>query len=104
MKNFIKISMIVILPILFTDTAIAQRKKDKGQNPKQAAKEQAQLKKERKQKVDKEMEAKQKSHRDIQDKATKRRMKRSLRKSQRLNRNRPEPFYKRWFRKRRIRK
>jgi hypothetical protein len=104
MKNILKALLIISLSILATDSAIAQRKKDKGQSPRQAAKEQAQLKKERKQKVDKEMEDKKKSHHDIQDKATKRRMKRSLRKSQKLNRNRPEPFYKRWFRKRRIRK
>jgi len=93
-------------PILFTlllsitaTTVVAQ--KDKGQSPKEAAKEQSRLQSDREKKIDQEIKAKEKGHRDSQDKQTRKRMKRNLKKSKRMNSGKPQPFYKAWFRKKR---
>jgi hypothetical protein len=41
-------------------------------------------------------------HRKIQDKKTRKRMKRSAKKQKKLSNGKSQPFYKRWFRKRRF--
>lgn len=96
--------IVVVLTILIAAPVYGQRRKDKGQTPKQAAKEQRDLQKARANKIDGELEARAKKHQDIQDKKTRRRMKRNMKKSQRLSDRRPEPFYKRWFRRKRHKK
>ncbi len=97
MKRLSILAIITVFLTLCSENLSAQ--KEKSQSPKAQAKEQAQLRKEREDKIDKEMEGKEDMHRSIQDKKTQKRMKKTSRKSKKLAKGRPMPFYKRWFKK-----
>ena len=86
--------------LLSANTVVAQ--KDKGQTPKEAAKEQSKLQSDREKKIEAEIKAKKKGHIDSQDKQTRKRMKKNLKKTERLKTGKTQPFYKRWFRKKRV--
>lgn len=94
--------LILASALLVADSALAQRK-DKSQTPKEAAKDQAQLRKEREDKINAELTAKEKGHVSIQDKATRKRMKANRKRSKRIEKGKTVPFYKRWFMRRKIR-
>lgn len=93
----ITIFFITVILTLVSGELSAQ--KEKSQSPKAQAKEQAELRKAREEKIDKELQAKEDKHRTIQDKATRKRMKQTSKKSKRLAKGRQVPFYKRWFKK-----
>lgn len=65
----------------------------------ESIKEQQKAKAEREKKIAAEQKAKEDHHRDIQTKKTRKRMKKSRKKSQKLASGKSVPFYKRWFRK-----
>jgi Ni/Co efflux regulator RcnB len=100
MKRNIFYYLFTILLMVSANSVYAQ--KDKGQTPKQAAKEQGKLKSDREKKIEAEIKAKKKGHVDSQDKQTRKRMKRNLKKTERLKTGKTQPFYKRWFRKKRV--
>lgn len=93
--------MVLLVGLLSTDVN-AQR--DRSQNPKKQAKEQRDLRKAREDKIEGEMNARAKKHADIQDRKTRKRMKRTRRKSERhMKRGNSESFFRRLFRKRHFR-
>jgi hypothetical protein len=96
MRHF-RLAAVFLLLLLTLGFSEATAQKERSQSPKQQAKEQSRLKKEREDKIDKEIKAREDYHDSIQDKATRKRMKRNERKSRRLARGKSAPFYHRWF-------
>ncbi|MFM7234743.1 MAG: hypothetical protein ACKO7B_18205 [Flavobacteriales bacterium] len=83
--------------MIISDAAIAQRKGD-NQNkvtPETARKKEA----EKIEQQESEYQKRKDHHLEVQDKATRKRMKKNLRKAQRLSWGKDVPWYKRWFRK-----
>jgi|688.fasta_scaffold553960_2 hypothetical protein len=97
MHRFVTLLIITVFLTISGGNLYAQ--KEKSQSPKAQAKEQARLRKEREDKIDKEIKAKEDQHKTIQDKPTQKRMKRTAKKSKKLAKGRQMPFYKRWFKK-----
>jgi cell division protein YceG involved in septum cleavage len=91
-------SIIFVLMCVLPQTSAAQAKKV----DRTVEKRQEQLKKQeeiKKEKSVKQAEARRQKHIDIQTKEVQKRMKRSKKKSKRINDNRRESFLSRWFRK-----
>lgn len=96
----IRITTLLFITVILTFSGgNLYAQKEKSQSPKAQAKEQARLRQEREEKIDKEIKAKEDKHKTIQDKPTQKRMKRTAKKSKRLAKGRQMPFYKRWFKK-----
>lgn len=91
--------LIVLTALLSIVISEAPAQKERSPSPRQQAKEQAKLQKEREVKIDKEIKAREEYHDAIQDKATRKRMKQNERKSRRISRGKSAPFYHRWFRR-----
>ena len=97
-KFFIIGSITFVLLCVLPQNSFAQSKKV----DRTVEKRQEQLKKQeeiKKEKSAEQMEARRQKHIDIQTKEVQKRMKRSKRKSKRINDNRKESFLSRWFRK-----
>ena len=96
-KIVLRLSIAFLFLSVLPKTTVAQsRKVDKT-----LEKRQAQLQKQdelKKQKSEEAMEARRQKHIDIQTKAVQKRMKKSKRRSKRINDNRKEFFLSRWFR------
>ena len=97
----VKISLI-FMALMMPFAMQAQR--DKSQNPKKQMKEQQEAKQARVDKFNSEMKAREEHHVAIQDKKTRKRMKKTRKKSERMaRRGTSEPFFRRVFRKRHFR-
>lgn len=96
------ITFCTALLLLTTTESLAQR--DRSQNPKRQAKQQAEMRQEREEKFDADMKARGDRHVEIQDKETRKRMKKNRRRSERIAKyGTDEPFFKRLFRRRHFR-
>lgn len=95
--RYFRIVTAAVLLLAASDCSEVLAQKERSQSPKQQAKEQSRLRKEREDKIDKEIKAREDYHDSIQDKATRKRMKRNERKSRRIARGKSAPFYHRWF-------
>lgn len=94
--------VLIFMAILMPFALQAQR--DKSQNPKKQMKEQHEAKQARVDKFNSEMKAREEHHVAIQDKKTRKRMKKTRKKSERMaRRGTSEPFFRRLFRKRHFR-
>jgi hypothetical protein len=95
MKFFLKY-MFLLLVFVPTIAFTQGRKEKKPRKPKQ---ENAQPAANNRAESESKLGAHRKHHLDIQDKATRKRMKRNERNRRRANKGRTLPFWKRWFRK-----
>ena len=94
--------LILLLFALGLSTPVdAQRRARK--ETKKSMKDQAERKAERKAALYGEYKQKENKHLEMQDKSTRKRMKANRKRQQRMASGKPLPFYKRWFRKKRIR-
>jgi hypothetical protein len=99
-KHILGLSVVMLI-LVSSSPARAQRKRDKKQEAAQqtpasaANKEQA----DKERKVGEYQNTK-KHHQSIQDEATRKRMKKNLKKAERHSWGKGAPWYKRWFRKR----
>ncbi len=95
MRSFKYIIAIVLLSLISND-ALAQRKKEKNKiTPESGAQKQAKAKDEKLAAY----EAGKKHHVETQDKATRKRMKKNLKKAEKHSWGKDVPWYKRWFHK-----
>lgn len=95
--------LILFLLLLFSFAPMdAGAQRDRKQNPEKTQQDAQEKQAERRAKVKKDLEDNRDRHMSIQDKKTQRRMKKTRKKSQRLAQNKQQPFYKRWFRKKRF--
>jgi len=94
--RYLFLLMLCILTLAPLDSS-AQR--DRQQDPKKTQQDTVEKQAARRAKVKKDLEDNRDRHTSIQDRKTKRRMKKTRKKSQHLAQNKPQPFYKRWFRK-----
>lgn len=95
--------LLVLLLAIFLGTGVpaeAQRRAKK--ETKKSMKEQSERKADNKAKIFNEYKSKEEKHFEIQDRATRKRMKANRKRQKRLSNGKPLPFYKRWFKKRRI--
>jgi len=79
--------------------ASAQRRKDKGTTASEAMKDQKSAKEARVKEFDNKMAERRKRHVKVQDKKTRKRMKKNRKRAERIAQGKSAPFYKRWFRK-----
>lgn len=93
---------LLILCILTFAPLDSTAQRDRKQDPKKTQQDALEKQAERRTQVRKDLEDNRDRHLSIQDKKTQRRMKRTRKKSQRLAENKQQPFYKRWFRKKRF--
>ncbi len=94
----------IILPVLFftflSSDAVAQRKREKNKiTPESAAKADAEKQASAKQEKNTQYKSKRDHHLEIQDKDTRKRMKKNLKKAEKHSWGKDVPWYKRWFRK-----
>ena len=94
-----RIIQLLIISLLMTiaNDAVAQRKPDSGNKvtPESARKKDAEALEQQQSEYQKRKD----HHFEVQDKATRKRMKKNLRKARRLSWGKDVPWYKRWFRK-----
>lgn len=89
--------LLVVVPVS------GQRNKHKQQTPEESRKQQVELKEKRKRESEEKYSQLKDRHQDVQTKNTRKMMKRSARKSRRINERKQAPFYQRWFRKKKFR-
>ncbi|MCB0760731.1 MAG: hypothetical protein KDC12_04340 [Flavobacteriales bacterium] len=98
MKNLIRIVLIVLISL----PLVGQAQKDSRSTRKQR-KAQVEQQGENRAEIQNNYNNSKKHHLGNQDKSTRKRMKRTNKKTKRLDKNRTAPWYQRWFRKRHFR-
>jgi pyruvate/2-oxoacid:ferredoxin oxidoreductase alpha subunit len=89
--------VVFFVSLLLSMTGAAELYAQKAQSVKKQQKEFFKKEEERKKAEAKAQEEGLKHHMEMQDKATKKRMKKSRKRSERIAANKREPFWKRWF-------
>jgi hypothetical protein len=98
--KLLKWIFLVILAGALTLNADAQRKKEKNKNtPESAAKADAEKQASAQQEKQNQYKSRRDHHLEVQDKATRKRMKKTKKKAERHSWGKDVPWYKRWFRK-----
>ncbi len=97
MQRFLKYLFFMLLLV----PAVAMGQKKKNRKPRKAKQENVQAPANNKAESESKLAKHRNHHLEIQDKATRKRMKRNERNRRRANKGRTLPFWKRWFRKRR---
>ncbi len=97
MPRFLKYLLFVLLFI----PVVASGQKRKEKKPRKAKQENVEVPANNKAESESKLAKHRNHHLEIQDKATRKRMKRNERNRRRANKGRSLPFWKRWFRKKR---